>query len=85
MRQHAHPDAPRSVRLGPQASRDDALDGARRERRRPGRHLWLFVQAARARPVRRRAPALIARRLADRVRRHPVWVGRRARRRRCYG
>jgi hypothetical protein len=77
---HAHPDAPRGVRRGPGAGRDDAVDGARGKRRRPRRHLWLLVQAPRASPVRRCAPAHRALRLADRIRRHSVWVGRRGRR-----
>ena len=75
MHEHGHPDAPR---LG---SQQHALDRARRERRRARRDLRLLIPAARARPVRHRAPAHHARQHPHRVRRHTVWLGRRARRR----
>lgn len=76
--EHGHPDAPR---LGPLAGGEHALDRARLKRRRARRDLRLLLPAARARPVRHRAPAPRARQRPHRVRRHPVGLGRRARRR----
>lgn len=80
VRKRGHPDAARFIVLLLWASGEHALDRARGERRRPRRYLRLLLQAARTRPVRRRAPAHRTRRSADRVRGHPVWMGRRARR-----
>jgi hypothetical protein len=71
--EHGHTDA---SRVG-----EHALDRTSIERRRARRDLRLLLPATRARPIRRRAPAHRARWHTHRVRRHPIGLGRRARRR----